>query len=163
MSVSSNDIEAIKKQIGRTPRGLIDISYRCKCENPAVVKTKPSVEGNEPFPTHFYLTCAKLNSQIGTLEASGLMKEYEEKLSLDKDFAEQYKKAHLDYLNRRNEHGFIEEIAEISAGGMPKRVKCLHALIAHSLAVGPGINPVGDDALQRLGNWGNKSCIEENK
>jgi hypothetical protein len=128
-----------------------------------VVATKPSLPDGEPFPTHFYLTCANLNSMIGTLEASGLMKEYEERLSTDKEFAEQYKKAHVDYLDRRNKHGLVDEITEISAGGMPNRVKCLHALVAHSLAVGPGINPVGDDALVRLGNWATKACVKESE
>jgi hypothetical protein len=128
-----------------------------------VVATKPSLPDGEPFPTHFYLTCANLNSMIGTLEASGLMKEYEERLSTDKEFAEQYKKAHIDYLDRRNKHGLVDEITEISAGGMPNRVKCLHALVAHSLAVGPGINPVGDDALVRLGNWATKACVKESQ
>jgi hypothetical protein len=128
-----------------------------------VVATKPALADGEPFPTHFYLTCANLNSMIGTLEASGLMKEYEERLSTDKEFAEQYKKAHIDYLDRRNKHGLVDEITEISAGGMPNRVKCLHALVAHSLAVGPGINPVGDDALVRLGNWATKACVKESQ
>jgi hypothetical protein len=128
-----------------------------------VVATKPSLPDGEPFPTHFYLTCANLNSMIGTLEASGLMKEYEERLSTDKEFAEQYKKAHIDYLDRRNKYGLVDEIMEISAGGMPNRVKCLHALVAHSLAVGPGINPVGDDALVRLGNWATKACVKESQ
>jgi hypothetical protein len=127
------------------------------------VATKPSLPDGEPFPTHFYLTCANLNSMIGTLEASGLMKEYEERLTTDEEFAEQYKKAHVDYLDRRNKFGLVDEITEISAGGMPNRVKCLHALVAHSLAVGPGINPVGDDALVRLGNWATKACVKESQ
>ena len=62
-----------------------------------------------------------------------------------------------------NKHGLVDEITEISAGGMPNRVKCLHALVAHSLAVGPGINPVGDDALVRLGNWATKACVKESE
>jgi len=33
---------------------------------------------------------------------------------------------------------------------MPDRVKCLHVLIAHSLAKGPGVNPLGDEALAVL-------------
>jgi len=28
---------------------------------------------------------------------------------------------------------------DVSAGGMPGRVKCLHVHVAHSLAVGPGL------------------------
>ena len=162
MSFAQQDIDAISLQLGRTPRGVIEVANRCTCSKPTVVSTKPALPDGEPFPTHFYLTCANLNSMIGTLEASGLMKEYEERLNTDKDFAKQYKKAHLDYLDRRNKYGEVEEIKDISAVGMPDRVKCLHALVAHSLAVGPGINPVGDDALVRLGNWATKPCLKEN-
>ena len=36
----------------------------------------------------------------------------------------------------------------MSAGGMPDRVKCLHALVAHALAAGQGVNPLGDEALR---------------
>ena len=162
MSFAQQDIDAISLQLGRTPRGVIEVANRCTCSKPTVVSTKPALPDGEPFPTHFYLTCANLNSMIGTLEASGLMKEYEERLNTDKDFAKQYKEAHLDYLDRRNKYGEVEEIKDISAGGMPDRVKCLHALVAHSLAVGPAINPVGDDALVRLGNWATKPCLKEN-
>jgi hypothetical protein len=158
--VATKDIDAITIQLGRVPRGVIEVASRCQCGNPSVVSTNPSVADGEPFPTHFYLTCANLNSAIGTLEASGLMKEYEEKLNTDENFAAAYQKAHQDYLTRRNKFGVVEAIKDISAGGMPTRVKCLHALVAHSLAVGPGINPVGDDALKRLGDWANKACVE---
>lgn len=163
MSFAPKDIADITEQLGRTPRGVIEVANRCSCGKPTVVATSPALPDGEPFPTHFYLTCANLNSMIGTLEASGLMKEYEERLVSDKDFAEKYEKAHIDYLTRRDKHGVVEEIKEISAGGMPDRVKCLHALVAHSLAVGPGINPVGDDALVRLGNWATKTCVKEDQ
>jgi uncharacterized protein len=33
---------------------------------------------------------------------------------------------------------------------MPDRVKCLHVLIAHSLAKGRGTNPLGDEAVAVL-------------
>jgi hypothetical protein len=39
-----------------------------------------------------------------------------------------------------------------SAGGMPSRVKCLHALAAHELAV-PGANPLGREAVAAAGPW----------
>ena len=47
----------------------------------------------------------------------------------------------------------MPEIAGISAGGMPDRVKCLHVLVGHALAAGPGVNPLGDEALALLGAW----------
>ena len=52
---------------------------------------------------------------------------------------------------------FLPEIAGYSAGGMPDRVKCLHALAAHSLAAGPGVNPIGDLALERA-TWSPERC-----
>jgi hypothetical protein len=36
---------------------------------------------------------------------------------------------------------------------MPDRVKCLHVLVAHALAAGPGVNPLGDEALAMLPQW----------
>jgi hypothetical protein len=36
-------------------------------------------------------------------------------------------------------------------------VKCLHALAAHSLAAGPGVNPIGDLALERA-DWSPDVC-----
>jgi hypothetical protein len=50
-----------------------------------------------------------------------------------------------------------------SAGGMPVRVKCLHVLVAHSLAVGRGVNPFGDEALDLLPDWGERGpCVDGN-
>ena len=66
-------------------------------------------------------------------------------------------RAHESYLADREAVEFVEEIAGISAGGMPDRVKCLHALVAHSLAVGPGVNPIGDLALAEC-SWSPDTC-----
>lgn len=43
---------------------------------------------------------------------------------------------------------------------MPDRVKCLHVLVGHSLAAGPGVNPFGDEALAMLPQWWAKgACV----
>ena len=47
----------------------------------------------------------------------------------------------------------MPEVDDVSAGGMPTRVKCLHSLVAHSLAAGPDVNPLGDEALAKLPEW----------
>src|SRR5699024_12742138 len=65
---------------------------------------------------------------------------------------------------RRAELGAVPEIDGVSAGGMPTRVKCLHVLVGHSLAVGPGVNPLGDEALELLApSWrpDRCSCVAE--
>lgn len=73
------------------------------------------------------------------------------RLSEEPELAQAYEKAHLEYLAEREAILPVEEISGISAGGMPSRVKCLHALAAHSLAKGQGVNPIGDIALAEMG------------
>jgi hypothetical protein len=118
-----------------------------------VLKTEPRLPDGTPFPTTFYATCPKLTGAISTLESTGLMKQMSDRLADDPGLAAAYAAAHEDYLGRRAELGTVEEIEGISAGGMPTRVKCLHVLVGHSLAVGPGVNPLGDEALALLDDW----------
>jgi hypothetical protein len=121
-----------------------------------VVKTKPRLENGTPFPTLYYLTQQAATAAASTLEASGFMVELQD-LLLDQEIAAQYLLAHQEYLREREEIELVEEIVDFSAGGMPVRVKCLHALIGHSLAKGPGANPMGDRALERL-SWSPTVC-----
>jgi hypothetical protein len=121
---------------------------------PDVVATAPRLGDGTPFPTLYYLTCPRAASLVGTLEASGLMREMTDRLSTDHELAEHYRRAHRAYLSARAVQGRVDEIAEVSAGGMPDRVKCLHVLVAHSLAVGEGVNPLGDETLALLPAWG---------
>lgn len=94
-----------------------------------------------------------MTGAISTLESSGLMGEMNERLAHDESLRSAYALAHEDYLARRAELGEVREIDGISAGGMPTRVKCLHVLVAHSLAAGPGVNVLGDEALAALAPW----------
>ncbi len=81
------------------------------------------------------------------------MREMTDRLETDAELAARYRRAHDTYLARREALEHVPEIAGISAGGMPGRVKCLHVLVAHALAAGPGVNPLGDEALAMLGPW----------
>ncbi|MGN6250532.1 MAG: DUF501 domain-containing protein [Marmoricola sp.] len=153
MGISDADRAVVRAQLGRPPRGVHDVGHRCPCGNPDVVTTEPRLDDGTPFPTTFYLTCPRAASAIGTLEASGLMREMSERLEADAVLAEAYRGAHASYLAARAEIGEVAEIAGTSAGGMPTRVKCLHVLAAQALAQGPGVNPLGDEVLDALGAW----------
>ena len=153
MSIPPSDEAAVAAQLGREPRGIADIGHRCGCGLPDVVTTEPRLPNGTPFPTTYYLTCPRAASRIGTLEGSGLMREMQDRLAEDPDLAAAYRRAHERYLAARAELGSVPEIEGISAGGMPDRVKCLHVLVAHSLAAGPGVNPLGDRALEMLPDW----------
>ena len=160
-NVTERDLEVIERQLGRTPRDVHAISYRCPCGNPAVVETPPRLSNGEPFPTFYYATCPKLTAAISTLETTGLMGEMNERLATDAQLAGEYHAAHDDYIAARSALGIdVPEVENISAGGMPDRVKCLHSLIAHSLSAGKGVNPLGDEALAQLPAWWKESQCE---
>lgn len=152
------DLDRVEAQLGRVPRGVVTVAYRCPCGCPAVLRTAPRLPDGTPFPTSFYATCPRLTGAISTLESQGLMRDMTARLAHDPALAAAYRAAHEDYLTRRRELGDVPQIAGISAGGMPDRVKCLHALVAHSLAVGPGVNPFGDEALAALPRWWEAGC-----
>jgi hypothetical protein len=162
--VEAADVLAVETQLGRTPRGLRGIAHRCACGSPDVVETAPRLDDGTPFPTLFYLTCPRASSAVSTLESSGLMREMQDRLAEDDDLAARYRAAHEDYLARRAavaaEDGLdVPEIDGISAGGMPDRVKCLHVLVGHALAAGPGVNPFGDEALALLPDYWRSPCL----
>ncbi|MDO5723694.1 MAG: DUF501 domain-containing protein [Flaviflexus sp.] len=157
MSVSPTDLEILREQLGRVPRGVVDIAARCACGYPTVVMTAPRLDDGSPFPTTFYLTHPRAIYELSRLEADGVMAELTELVETHEDVAEAYQRAHEDYIARRTALGEVPEIDGISAGGMPNRVKCLHALAGHSLAAGPGVNPIGDIALSRI-DWTPETC-----
>jgi hypothetical protein len=154
-----DDFAVVEVQLGRPPRAVHGLGHRCPCGNPDVVVTQPRLEDGTPFPTTFYLTCPRASSRIGTLEASGLMREMSDRLAADPDLAAAFADAHESYLAFRESIGVVPEIRGVSAGGMPTRVKCLHVLAAQSLAQGRGINPLGDEVLDLLGEfWAAGPC-----
>ncbi|MBY4575944.1 hypothetical protein ACN94_20560 [Gordonia paraffinivorans] len=145
MSVSEEDLAVVEQQLGRRPRGVIEISYRTPDGRPAVVKTAPRLPDGTPFPTLYYLTDPRLTAEASRQESAGVMKGMTARLQSDPELAEAYRRAHESYLAERDA---IEPLGtDFTGGGMPDRVKCLHVLIAHSLAKGPGVNPLGDEAV----------------
>ncbi|MDX6273685.1 MAG: uncharacterized protein QOJ92_895 [Frankiales bacterium] len=161
MSLASDrDVEVVARQLGRPPRAMRQVAHRCTCGLPDVVETSPRLADGTPFPTTFYLTCPRAASAIGRLEASGLMREMTERLGTDEELAKAYADAHEHYLAHRD--SLDDPLPKrVTAGGMPTRVKCLHVLVAHSLAAGPGVNPLGDEALAMLGEWGSAGpCVQ---
>lgn len=151
------DIAVVSAQLGRPARGVVGIAARCVCGNPVVVATSPRLPDGTPFPTFYYLTHPEATAEMSRLEAGHVMPELAALLD-DDDTAAAYLRAHESFLAERARYGDVPEIAGISAGGMPTRVKCLHALLGHALAAGPGVNPIGDAALARS-SWAPERCV----
>lgn len=136
------------RQLGREPRGVLEIAYRCPNGEPGVVMTAPRLSDGTPFPTLFYLTHPALTAAASRLESEGVMRVMTAALRDDPALAAEYRRAHESYLAERDA---IEPLGTtFSGGGMPDRVKCLHVVMAHALAKGRGVNPFGDRALAIL-------------
>lgn len=133
-----DDVAIVAQQIGRPPRGAVTVAARCAYGLPVVIKTSAQLDDGTPFPTVYYLTCPVAVRDIGRLEASGLMREYQDRLAVDEDLARAYEEAHDRYVRARD--GVPAAEGSVSAGGMPDRVKCLHALYAHEAV---DENPIG--------------------
>jgi hypothetical protein len=163
--IDEADVAAIAAQLGREPRGLRAVAHRCPCGLPDVVETAPRLPGGTPFPTLYYLTCPRATAMASSLEASGMMREMTARLA-DSGTRAGYERAHADYLARRDAAADAAGVERLppgtqSAGGMPDRVKCLHALVAHELAA-PGGNPFGREALDAMGEWWSRGpCIPQ--
>lgn len=154
------DRDAVRRQLGREPRGLRGVAHRCVCGLPDVVETAPRLEDGTPFPTLYYLTCPRAASAVGRLEAEGVMASMTARLITDDTLAQLHAAAHADYISRRDAVDVLP--GDVSAGGMPTRVKCLHVLVAHELAT--GANPLGREALELLAadprcDWGQAPCV----
>lgn len=156
-TVTADDIRAVSAQLGRPARNVVGIAARCVCGAPTVVSTAPRLDDGTPFPTFYYLTHPAATAAVSTLEATQVMTEFNDALAADEELRAAYATAHAAYLADRESIAVVPEIANISAGGMPVRVKCLHALVGHALAAGPGVNPIGDRALERAA-WSPAVC-----
>jgi uncharacterized protein len=154
--ITARDEAVIAAQLGRTPRGLLGVAHRCPCGLPDVAETAPRLPDGSPFPTLYYLTCPRANAAVSKLEAEGVMRDMTARLAEDA-LRHRYEIAHRDYLARREGAALRAGVEPLppgtqSAGGMPRRVKCLHALVAHELAA-DGMNPFGREALDAMGEW----------
>jgi uncharacterized protein len=157
VTAAQKDVAAVAAQLGREPRAVLGVARRCPCGLPCVIETAPRLDDGTPFPTLFYLTCPAAAAAISTLEVTGEMKRMTDRLAADDGLRREFQAAHLDYLRRRAAAAHAAGLEPLppgtqSAGGMPERVKCLHALAAHELAA-PGINPFGREALAAIGDW----------
>jgi hypothetical protein len=154
----------VAAQLGRPPRGLRTVAHRCPCGLPDVVQTAPRLADGTPFPTLYYLTCPRAAAAISRLESAGMMRDMRDRLAGGPELRAAQQAAHQDYLARRDAAALAAGMDPLpsgmqSAGGMPDRVKCLHALAAHELAV-PGGNPLGREAVQAAGEWWDRGrCV----
>ena len=136
---SAVDRRLIEAQIGREVRGSVAVAARCRYGLPAVVRTAPVLPDGTPFPTLYWLACPAAKVAVGRLEAAGWNATLSERVASEPDLAAAHAAAHASYLAQRDALAHLP--GDPGVGGLPGRVKCLHALYAHQAAT--GANPVG--------------------
>ena len=161
------DLLMLSWQLGRSVRGVLAVKL-CPYGFPQVILNRPllprSEKGEwnlEPMPTIFWLTCPFLVEEVSKLESAGGVKGYERLLEANEELAQDYLAAHQAYREMRLSLLSREELEYAKAKGIrsilesgiagimnPKRVKCLHAQLAHFLATGQ--NPIGALVAQEL-------------
>jgi uncharacterized protein len=133
------DRRLIEAQIGRAVRGSVAVAARCRYGLPAVVRTAPLLPDGTPFPTLYWLACPAARVAVGRLEAAGWNAILSERVATDPDLAAAHAAAHTSYLAQRDAIAPLPGAPGV--GGLPGRVKCLHALYAHHAAT--GADPIG--------------------
>jgi uncharacterized protein len=133
------DRRLIEAEIGRDVRGSVAVAARCRYGLPAVVRTAPLLPDGTPFPTLYWLACPAARVAVGRLEAAGWNAKLSERVATEPDLAAAHAAAHASYLAQRDAMAALP--GNPGVGGLPGRVKCLHALYAHQAAT--GANPVG--------------------
>ncbi|MGH8933304.1 MAG: DUF501 domain-containing protein, partial [Egibacteraceae bacterium] len=138
--MGERDRQLAAAMLGRPLRGQSAVAARCDWGLPAVLRVNPRLEDGTPFPTMFWLACPVANRAVGRLEAEGVMAGLTQRLRQDERLARGYAGSAERYVAARDALGGPLP-RDDAAGGMPSRVKCLHALYAHHLATCD--NPVG--------------------
>ena len=133
------DRRLIEAQIGRDVRGSVAVAARCRYGLPAVVRTAPLLPDGTPFPTLYWLACPAAKVAVGRLEAAGWNATLSERVASEPDLAAAHAAAHASYLAQRDAMAPLPGAPGV--GGLPGRVKCLHALYAHQAAT--GADPIG--------------------
>lgn len=161
--ISEIDRRELQEQLGRSPRGVLNVSSRCPEGHPAVVRTKPLIRsggGFEIFPTLFWLTCPEMVRKVSSVEAIGYIERLERELRRSSQMRSKYRKQTEDYRGERwnmlssQERAFISKRglkAELEKGiggvGDVDHLKCLHMHVAHHLA---RENIIGKLVLERF-------------
>jgi hypothetical protein len=149
MSVTEQQLELIEKQLGRKPRGLVDIAWQNKQGIPAVLQMRSLVD-DKPFPTLYWLSSKDLYQAIAEIETGGEVKRIEQQIGLDDELRAAHLADQQRYVDLRwkmmadndrqriDELGFTELFNSYGIGGIRHwdKVRCLHMQYAYHLAVG---------------------------
>ena len=147
----AHDNQVLALQIGRPPRAESRVLRRCRFELPIVAEVPPLLDGGEPFPTRYWLTCPLAHRRVARVEARGGVRQMQSMLDADPDFAGRGRDVHARYAAERD--ALLPEGATHrprgGVGGSSGGVKCLHAHYADHASGND--NPIGAKVAVEVG------------
>ena len=134
-----DDLAIVERQLGRPPRGVRRVAARCPYGAPAVVEQAAYLDGGEPFPTTYYLTCPSAVAAVGALEDAGGVDRLEQLVAAGGDAAASYAWGTARQRQLRRPAPVMADSGaslSLGIGGTSREgaVKCLHAHAAFALA-----------------------------
>ena len=171
--VNDEDLRRVAEALGREPAGRFRVAWRTRTGRPGVIENHPvHVDRNgipEPFPTTHWLIAPELVAAVSRLESAGGVVEMEAAIAKDAALAARVADDHrrliayrLSLLSREEEDQLREAnrltaLTDRGIAGLADftRVKCLHAWLAHHLAMGNAIGPLLLEHLREHNNLNN--------
>lgn len=158
MPITPEQFNIVSQQLGRQPRGIVDIVASSASGIPLVLQMRSLVD-DQPFPTLYWLCSRELSKAIGQIEGRGWVKKIENELQEDTTLREQYWQDHQAYVLQRwqamhpedklriEQKGMSELFDRYGIGGITQwdKVRCLHMQYAHHLASANHIGALLDD------------------
>ena len=135
MADSSKDLDAVARQLGRTPKPF-RVAARCPFGLPSVIEN----ERTRNMPTSFWVTCPSFVAAISRVESTGGVREARE--AAGESVVEEIHDEHSSRYGTR-----VAGVREEATGS----VKCLHAFTALHVS-GAIPNLIAEWTLRRTGN-----------
>ena len=146
MPATPEDVDALRRLLGRAPRADFEVVARSENGDPAVIRNAPLLHDGTPMPTRYYLVDPALVTAVSRLEGAGGVRAAEADVDPDA-----LARAHEAYAAERDgaiPAGHEGPRPHGGVGGTSRGVKCLHAHYAYLLAGGD--DPVGRWVERRL-------------
>ncbi len=158
---SAEQLDMIRRQLGREPRGLAGIAVQNEQGVPLVLQMNALVD-DKPFPTLYWLSSKDIYQAIAEIETAGAVKQLEQALQDDEEFraallADQQRYVDLRWATVTDEQkqrieslGFLDLYTKYGIGGISQwdKIRCLHMQYAYHLAQGSAVGQKLDEKYQ---------------
>lgn len=155
---TEQQLDIIRQQLGREPRGLAGIAVQTDQSVPLVLQMEALVD-DKPFPTLYWLSSKDIYQAIAEIETAGTVKLLEQELQDDEVLRAEHLADQQRYVDLRwatvtaaqKERiellGFTPLYSQYGIGGISQwdKIRCLHMQYAYHLVHGTAIGKILDE------------------